>query len=55
MQVFDIVLGMDWLKKHQAHIDCAGQKVTFIDSRKELVTYTGGRRDGVESLHIKAL
>jgi hypothetical protein len=35
----DIILGMDWLSKHQGNIDCAKKLVTLINSSGEPVTF----------------
>jgi hypothetical protein len=35
----DLILGMDWLSKHQENIDCAHKSVTLINPSSEQVTF----------------
>ena len=35
MHDYDVILGMDWLSKHYAKIDCKKNKVTFRPPQKE--------------------
>ncbi|XP_021759182.1 uncharacterized protein LOC110724094 [Chenopodium quinoa] len=36
---FDVILGMDWLGKYEAKIDCAAEKVTLTSPSKTKVVY----------------
>lgn len=38
---FDIILGMDWLAKYQAQINCPKQKITLRGPRKEKGVHKG--------------
>ncbi|XP_021722600.1 uncharacterized protein LOC110690081 [Chenopodium quinoa] len=46
LQDHDVILGMDWLGKYKAQIDCEAQKVTLCGPDKVRVTY---RREGKKS------
>ena len=35
----DVILGMDWLKKYKASIDCENQKVRFWSNKGESLVY----------------
>jgi hypothetical protein len=35
----DIILGMDWLTKYQAVIDCAARSITMTDLSGNIVLY----------------
>jgi hypothetical protein len=39
MQRFDVILGMDWLAKHYASVDCAWIEVTFRPPETEEVSF----------------
>jgi len=41
---FDIILGMDWLSKHQAQIDCIKQKITLRGPKGEKIVHKGKPR-----------
>lgn len=43
MQGFDVILGMDWLAKDCAIIDCADKEVTFRPLRGEEITFVRSR------------
>ena len=43
IQDFDAILGMDWLSKHYAFIDCKDKKVIFEIPRKEVFIFQGER------------
>ena len=51
---FDIILGMDWLSKHGATIDCQKQKVTLKSKKGKRVTIWGMNSDN-ECSFISAL
>ena len=40
---FDIILGMNWLTTHEAHIDCKALKVILKDSKGRKVYFHGER------------
>ncbi|XP_021721470.1 uncharacterized protein LOC110689028 [Chenopodium quinoa] len=46
MKDLDVILGMDWLGKYKAHIDCAAQKVKLLGPGNVIVTY---RKEGKSS------
>ncbi|KAL8099164.1 hypothetical protein AgCh_031730 [Apium graveolens] len=41
---FDIILGMDWLSKHDAQIDCHNKKVILKMSDEKTVTFKGQKQ-----------
>ena len=41
---FDVILGMDWLSKHDAQIDCRNKKVTLKTPDEKAVTFRGQRQ-----------
>ena len=45
MKHFDIILGMDWLSKHQATIDCNSKKIFFGDKDRPEFIYQGTEPD----------
>ena len=40
---FDVILGMDWLSRHQAIFDCRMKRVTLRTSNENEVTFIGER------------
>jgi hypothetical protein len=40
---YDVILGMDWLMRHSAVIDCARKQVTLTPQGEGKVTYIGSR------------
>ncbi|KAF5459720.1 hypothetical protein F2P56_019642, partial [Juglans regia] len=38
---FDLILGMDWLFKHYAKIDCRKREVVFESPSEDIIRYTG--------------
>ena len=44
IQDFDVILGMDWLGKHHANMDCYNKIVTFNVTEEKKVEYKGERR-----------
>ena len=38
---FDVILGMDWLTKHRALVDCAEQKVSLRGPKGQRISYKG--------------
>ena len=51
---FDIVLGMDWLSKHRATLDCYKKEVRLVRPEEPSVIFRGIRREIAPSL-IKAM
>ncbi|XP_016729311.1 uncharacterized protein [Gossypium hirsutum] len=51
---FDIILGMDWLVKHRAKLDCATKRLVLRTSAEEEVVVIGERRDYLSNI-ISAL
>jgi hypothetical protein len=49
---YDVILGMDWLARHSAIIDCAQKQVTLKSWGEREVTYVGSR---VRSLPLMIL
>jgi hypothetical protein len=47
---FDIILGMDWLAKNHAVIDCHKKKATLHTPNRQKITYQGGKKRKVECL-----
>nr|CAD1820340.1 unnamed protein product [Ananas comosus var. bracteatus] len=43
LQEFDVVLGMDWLARYYATIDCGARTVTFREPGQEEFTFRGCR------------
>ena len=42
---FDVILGMDWLSRHQAIVDCRMKRVTLRTPNEDEVTFIGERSD----------
>ena len=53
MNDFDIILGMDWLSKHHAFIDCRKKTVCFKISGEELCYYQGIQSRTPKAIHTK--
>ncbi|KAA3473713.1 DNA/RNA polymerases superfamily protein [Gossypium australe] len=51
---FDLILGMDWLVKHRASLDCATKRMVLRTTEDEEVAVIGERRDFVSNV-ISAL
>ena len=41
---FDVIVGMDWLSRHLAVLDCYLKKVTFQTSSGSYLSFYGNRR-----------
>ena len=39
MNLFDVVLGMDWLSRHGAIVDCYRRKVTLVTDSGTVISY----------------
>ncbi|XP_074323441.1 uncharacterized protein LOC141660359 [Apium graveolens] len=46
MRDFDIILGMDWLERHKATIDCPGKRIIFGDSNSLEFVFQGSKPSG---------
>ena len=44
IQEFDVILGMDWLSRHHATIDCFRKEVKFCRSGEPEITFCGVRK-----------
>ncbi|XP_016679227.1 uncharacterized protein [Gossypium hirsutum] len=51
---FDLILGMDWLVKHRASLDCAAERIVLKTIEDEEVAVIGERRDFLSNV-ISAL
>ena len=40
---YDVILGMDWLSKHHASIDCRRKEITFLSPDREEFKYCGSQ------------
>nr|GEX78484.1 hypothetical protein [Tanacetum cinerariifolium] len=47
MHDFDIILGMDWLREHQATIDCHSKRITFGNLKNPKFVYQGAPGSGL--------
>ena len=47
---FDIVLGMDWLSRHRATLDCYKKEVRLVRPEEPCVIFRGIRREITPSL-----
>jgi hypothetical protein len=47
---FDVILGMDWLSKYDANIDCRRKEVTFRLPNMGEIKFCGSRARGTPSL-----
>ena len=45
LEEFDLILGMDWLTKHKATLDCAAKRMVLRTVNDEEVMIIGERRD----------
>jgi len=41
---FDLILGMDWLSKHKAQVDCFAKTVTIQGIGDKIVVFKGERK-----------
>ena len=35
----DLILGMDWLSKHKAHLDCAARQIQLTHSFEDVIVF----------------
>ena len=47
---FDVILGMDWLSRHQAVVDCRMKRVTLRTPSGEEVTFIGERSNHLSNV-----
>ena len=47
---FDVILGMDWLSRHQVVVDCRMKRVTLRTSSGEEVTFIGERSNHLSNM-----
>ena len=43
LKEFDVILGMDWLSRHQVMVDCRMKRVTLRTSNEDELTFIGER------------
>ena len=49
---YDVILGMDFLSKYGAMIDCKAKIVGFKPPREEMFTFFGDRRGSQKMFHF---
>ena len=47
---FDVILGMDWLSRHQAIVDCRMKRVTLRTPNEDEVTFIGERSNHLSNV-----
>ena len=47
---FDVILGMDWLSRHQAIVDCKMKRVTLRTPNEDEVTFIGERSNHLSNV-----
>ena len=47
---FDVILGMDWLSRHQAIVDCRMKRVTLRTPNEDEVTFIGKRSNRLSNV-----
>ena len=47
---FDVILGMDWLSRHQAIVDCRTKRVTLRTTNEDEVTFIGERSNHLSNV-----
>ena len=52
---FDVILGMDWLSRHQAIVDCRMKRVTLRTSNEDEVTFIGERSNHLSNVISAAI
>ena len=52
---FDVILGMDWLSRHQAIVDCKMKRVTLRTPNEDEVTFTGERSSHLSNVISAAI
>ena len=51
---FDVILGMDWLSRHQPVVDCRMKRVTLRTPNEDEVTFIGERSNHLSNVIFKA-
>ena len=52
---FDVILGMDWLSRHQAIVDCRMKRVTLRTLKEDEVTFIGERSNHLSNVIFVAI
>lgn len=52
MHDYNIILGMDWLSKHHAKIDCKKEEVTFRRPQQKSFTFEEGYKEKLNAYHL---
>ena len=52
---FDVILGMDWLSRHQAIVDCRMKRVTLRTPNEDKVTFIGERSNHLSNVISAAI
>ena len=52
---FDVILGMDWLSRHQVMVDCRMKRVTLRTSNEDEVTFIGDRSNHLSNVIFAAI
>ena len=52
---FDVILGMDWLSRHQVMVDCRMKRVTLRTSNEDEVTFIGERSNHLSNVISTAI
>ena len=47
---FDVILGMDWLSRHEVMVDCRMKRVTLRTSNEDEVTFIGERSNHLSNV-----
>ena len=47
---FDVILGMDWLSRHQVMVDCRMKRVTLRTPNEDKVTFIGERSNNLSNV-----
>ena len=50
LKEFDVILGMDWLSRHQAIVDCKMKSVTLRTPNEDEVTFIGERSNHLSNV-----
>ena len=51
---FDVILGMDWLSKHQVMVDCRMKRVTLMTPNDDEVVFIGERSNHLSNVIFAA-
>ena len=54
LREFDMILGMDWLSRHQAIVDCRMKRVTLRTPNEDKVTFIGERSNHLSNVIFAA-